>query len=113
MILIYTKFSRDADVAPVNNDTLGIKFLDGLGLESTYGEPTPPDPNAPHLQGGTSYSYYYVGNVSSVNGQAYTDLIGMRNPEYKSDWPQDQRMPRRACPQPWTARPSPWARTTC
>ena len=82
---------KDADVAPENHDTYGIKFLDGLGLQSTYGEPEAPDPNAPHIQAGPSYSYYYVGNVSKVNGKEYTDLIGMRNPAYSADWSKEQK----------------------
>ena len=94
LAVVYNK----ADKAPENHDTYGIKFLDGLGLTSTYGEPEPIDPNAPHLVGGTSYSYYYVGDVSYVNGkgpngsdQPYTDLVGMRNPEYSADWDADKK----------------------
>ncbi len=82
---------KSADLAPENHDTYGIKFLDGLGLQSTYGEPEAPDPSAPHIQAGPSYSYYYVGNVSKINGKEYTDLIGMRNPEYSADWSKEQK----------------------
>ena len=94
LALVYNK----ADVSPENHDTYGIKFLDGLGLQSTYGEPEQKDPNAPHLVGDTSYSYYYVGDVSYINGKGvngtdepYTDLIGMRNPAYSTDWSKEQK----------------------
>ncbi len=89
---------KGADANPTNCDTYGIKFLDGLGLESTFGEPVAPDPNAPHIQGAPSYSYYYVGDVSYINGKGvngtdepYTDLVGMRNPAYSSDWSGEQK----------------------
>ncbi len=82
---------NNANLSPENRDVAGIKFLDELGLESTYDNPVEIDPNAPHVQGAPSYSYYYVGNVSFVNGKEYTDLIGMRNPEYSADWDKEQK----------------------
>ncbi len=85
-----------ADVATTNSDTLGIKFLDGLGLKSTYGEVE--DTSGPHIEGAPSYSYYYVGDVSFINGkgengsdQPYTELVGMRNPAYSTDWPSEKK----------------------
>ncbi len=84
------------DVPTTNSDTLGIKFLDGLGLESTFGQIE--DTSGPHIEGDPSWSYYYVGNVSHVNGKGvggtdepYTELVGMRNPGYSSDWSNDQK----------------------
>ncbi len=94
LAVVYNK----ANVSPENHDTYGIKFLDGLGLQSTYGEPEAPDPSAPHIQAGPSYAYYYVGDVSYINGkgvngtdEAYTDLVGMRDPSYDSSWPAEQK----------------------
>ena len=85
------------DVPTTNSDTLGIKFLDGLGLHSTFGEVE--DTSGPHIEGDPSWSYYYVGNVSHVNGKGmngtdepYTELVGMRNPGYSSDWSNDQKL---------------------
>ncbi len=84
------------DVATTNSDTLGIKFLDGLGLKSTFGEVE--DTSGPHIEGAPSYSYYYVGNVSYINGKGvngtdepYTELVGMRNPAYSTDWTKEQK----------------------
>lgn len=86
-----------ADASPVNCDEQGIKFLDGLGLESTFGQEE--DTSGPHIQAGPSYAYYYVGDVSYINGKgengtdrAYTDLMGMRDPAYSSSWPAEQKM---------------------
>ncbi|MBQ5792576.1 MAG: phosphodiester glycosidase family protein, partial [Clostridia bacterium] len=94
LAVVYNK----ADAAPTNTDTYGIKFLDGLGLQSTYGEPEAPDPSKPHIVGAPSWSYYYVGDVSFVNGKGvngtdepYTELVGMRNPAYASDWSGEQK----------------------
>lgn len=94
LAVVYNK----ADVAPTNTDTYGIKFLDGLCLESTYGEPEAPDPSKPHITGAPSWSYYYVGDVSYINGKGvngtdepYTELVGMRNPEYASDWSSEKK----------------------
>lgn len=92
LALVYNK----ADKTVTNCDVLGTKFLDGLGLESTFGEIV--DPNGPHIEGAPSYSYYYVGNVSYVNGKGvdgtdapYTELVGMRNPAYSTDWSGEQK----------------------
>ncbi|MBQ7378637.1 MAG: phosphodiester glycosidase family protein [Clostridia bacterium] len=89
---------NNANLSPENHDTYGIKFLDGLGLQSTYGEPEAPDPSAPHIQAGPSYAYYYVGDVSYINGkgvdgtdEAYIDLVGMRDPNYNSSWSAEQK----------------------
>ena len=85
------------DVPVTNREKDGIKFLDGLGLDSTFGEVE--DTSGPHIEGDPSWSYYYVGNVSHVNGKGidgtdepYTELVGMRNPEYSSDWSNDQKL---------------------
>lgn len=85
-----------ADASPVNSDVLGIKFLDGLGLKSTFGEAE--DTSGPHIEAGPSYSYYYVGDVSYINGKGvdgtddpYTELVGMRDPNYDASWPSDQK----------------------
>ena len=87
---------NNANTAPVNCDTLGIKFLDGLGLESTFGQVE--DTSGPHIEAEHSYSYYYVGDVSYVNGkgvngtdEAYTDLLGMRDPNYDTSWSKEQK----------------------
>lgn len=87
---------NNANAAPVNCDTLGIKFLDGLGLESTFGQEE--DTSGPHIEAGPSYAYYYVGDVSYVNGkgvngtdEAYTDLLGMRDPNYDTSWSAEQK----------------------
>ena len=92
LALVYNK----ADKTVTNCDVQGTKFLDGLGLESTFGEIV--DPNGPHIEGEPSYSYYYVGDVSFINGkgvdgsdQPYTELVGMRNPAYSTDWSKEQK----------------------
>ena len=88
-----------ANLSPENCDAQGIKFLDDLGLESTFGkEEEEKDPSAPHIVAGPSYSYYYVGDVSYVNGkgvngtdEAYVDLLGMRDPAYSTSWTPEQK----------------------
>lgn len=92
LALVYNK----ADKTVNNCDVQGIKYLDGLGLESTFGEIV--DPNGPHIEGAPSYSYYYVGDVSYINGKGiggtdepYTELVGMRNPAYSADWDKAQK----------------------
>ena len=92
LALVYNK----ADKTVTNCDVQGSKFLDGLGLESTFGEIV--DANGPHIEGAPSYSYYYVGNVSYINGKGvdgtdtpYTELVGMRNPAYSTDWSKEQK----------------------
>ena len=84
------------DIPTTNSDTLGIKFLDGLGLESTFGQGE--DTSGPHIEAAPSWSYYYVGDVSFINGKGvngtdepYTELVGMRNPAYASDWSSEQK----------------------
>ncbi len=84
------------DVPVTNSEKEGIRFLDGLGMNSSTGEVE--DTSGPHLEGDPSWSYYYVGNVSHVNGKGvngtddpYTELVGMRNPGYSSDWPAEQK----------------------
>ena len=88
---------NNANLSPVNCDSQGIKFLDELGLESTFGKQED-DTDGPHIEAGPSYAYYYVGDVSYVNGKGvngtdepYTELVGMRDPSYDSSWPADQK----------------------
>ena len=92
LAVVYNK----ADKAPVNCDDQGIKFLDGLGLESTFGQIE--DTSGPHIEADPSWSYYYVGDVSYINGKGvdgtddpYTELVGMRDPSYSVDWTADQK----------------------
>lgn len=84
------------DVPITNKEREGIKFLDGLGLDSDSGQVE--DTSGPHIEGDPSWSYYYVGNVSHVNGKGvngtdepYTELVGMRNPGYSVDWSAEQK----------------------
>ena len=92
LALVYNKANKTV----TNCDVLGTKFLDGLGLESTFGEVE--DTSGPHIEAAPSWSYYYVGDVSFVNGKGvngtdepYTELVGMRNPAYASDWSSEQK----------------------
>lgn len=88
---------NDANLSPVNCDDQGIKFLDALGLESTFGK-VEEETSGPHIQAGPSYAYYYVGDVSYVNGKGvngtdepYTELVGMRDPGYSTSWTAEQK----------------------
>lgn len=89
---------KGADITVKNSESLGIKFLSGLGLNSTYGQQEDTDTGGAHIKAGPSYSYYYVGNVSHINGKGvagsdtpYTELIGMRDPGYNSSWAAEQK----------------------
>ena len=64
LALVYNK----ADKTVTNCDVKGTKFLDGLGLQSTFGE-VEENVGGPHIEGAPSYSYYYVGDVSYINGK--------------------------------------------
>ena len=55
-----------------------------------------PDPNAPVIPevvftGTPSYAYYYAGTVTSVNGVAFEDVYGMRNPAYDKNWSAEEK----------------------
>lgn len=87
---------KGADIEVKNSETLGTKFYDELGLQSTFG--VVEDLGGAHIKGSPSYSYYYVGNISHINGagkdgtdEAYTELIGMRDPNYSTSWTSEQK----------------------
>ena len=55
-----------------------------------------PDPNAPVIPevvftGSTSWAYYYAGTVTSVNGVAFENVYGMRNPAYDKNWSSEEK----------------------
>ena len=121
-------YHESANTIPVNQESKGINYLEGIGLsdKTTY-TPTPdgaapsvpecdddkhvdadgnlvcdvcsatlPDPNAPVIPevvftGSPSWSYYYAGTVSAINGVACEEKYGMRNPSYNKDWSSEEK----------------------
>ena len=81
MALVYL----DADTEPQNYETQGFKLLDCLGKASTFTGP------GARVEGAASYAYYYVGEVTSINGERYSGLRGMRDPAYNVSWSTEQK----------------------
>ncbi len=71
------------DAAPSNLESYNTAFLPDP--EGGYA-PDLPDPEDSALKTTPSYSYRYIGKTESINGVAYTDLLGMRDPNYSSSW---------------------------
>ncbi len=53
--------------------------------------PELPDPEDSALKTTPSYSYRYIANIAEINGQGYTDLLGMRDPAYSSSWTAEEK----------------------
>ncbi len=71
------------DAAPGNLESYNTAFLPDP--EGGY-KPEEPNPEDSALKTTPSYSYRYIGKTESINGVAYADLMGLRDPEYTSSW---------------------------
>ena len=71
------------DAAPGNLESYNTAFLPDP--EGGY-VPEEPDPEDSALKTTPSYSYRYYASTTEINGQTYTDLLGMRDPGYSSSW---------------------------
>ncbi len=78
---------KGVDIEPANNETKNTAFLAGLGLSA----PEPPDTDGADLKAEPSYSYGYLAAVENINGTAYEDLIGKRDPAYSSSWSAEEK----------------------
>ncbi len=79
---------QGVDAAPGNLESYNTAFLPDP--EGGY-VPELPDPEDSALKTTPSYSYRYIANIAEINGQAYTDLLGMRDPAYDSSWTAEQK----------------------
>ena len=78
---------KGVDEEPKNIETMGTYTLPAIGLSA----PEPPDTDGADLKVEPSYAYGYLAQVESVNGSAYTDLIGKRDPAYSSSWSAEEK----------------------
>ena len=78
---------KGVDEEPKNVETLGTYTLTGIGLSA----PEPPDTDGADLKVEPSYAYGYMAQVETINGEAYTDLIGRRDPAYTSSWSAEEK----------------------
>ena len=79
---------KGVDMNVTNAETKGTVFLSGLGLAS----PEIPDTDGADLKVEPSYAYGYLAQVESINGEAYTDLIGKRDPAYSSSMSAEEKL---------------------
>ena len=79
---------KGVDLNVTNAETKGTVFLSGLGLAS----PEIPDTDGADLKVEPSYAYGYLAQVESINGEAYTDLIGKRDPAYSSSLSAEEKL---------------------
>lgn len=79
---------KGVDAAPGNLESYNTAFLPDP--EGGY-VPELPDPEDSALKTTPSYSYRYIANTAEINGQSYTDLLGMRDPAYDSSWTAEQK----------------------
>ena len=79
---------KGVDLTVTNAETKGTVYLSGLGLVS----PEIPDTDGADLKVEPSYAYGYLAQVESINGEAYTDLIGKRDPAYSSSLSAEEKL---------------------
>ncbi len=79
---------KGVDLNVTNAETKGTVFLSGLGLVS----PEIPDTDGADLKVEPSYAYGYLAQVEAINGEAYTDLIGKRDPAYSSSLSAEEKL---------------------
>ena len=79
---------KGVDKAPKNLETKGTYTLAGIGLSA----PEPPETDGADLKVEPSYAYGYLAQVESINGVAYENLIGKRDPAYSSSLSAEEKL---------------------
>ncbi|MBE6558079.1 MAG: phosphodiester glycosidase family protein [Ruminococcaceae bacterium] len=82
------------DAAPGNMESYNTAFLPDPegGYAPDDIAPEEPDPEDAVKHCTASYSYRYIADVGNINGAEYTDLIGMRDPNYSSSWTTEEKL---------------------
>ena len=79
---------KGVDKDPKNLETKGTYTLAGIGLSA----PEPPETDGADLKVEPSYAYGYLAQVESINGEAYENLIGKRDPAYSSSLSAEEKL---------------------
>ena len=79
---------KGVDKDPKNLETKGTYTLAGIGLSA----PEPPETDGADLKVEPSYAYGYLAQVESINGVAYENLIGKRDPAYSSSLSAEEKL---------------------